>query len=111
MRRAARVDANQSEIVDALRRAGASVFVTSQLGRGFPDAVVGCAGIDIGVEIKDGAKAPSARRLTPAEETHFQSWRGRAPVILENVADALRLVALLREEARRTAREARSPDG
>lgn len=40
MRLAARVDANQREIVDALRRAGAFVWDCSRLGGGFPDLFV-----------------------------------------------------------------------
>jgi len=43
-RRAARVDANQKEIVTMLRRMGYSVAVTSDCGKGFPDIVVGRSG-------------------------------------------------------------------
>ena len=40
MRRAANVDVNQREIVNAVRAAGLHVALTHQLGRGFPDCVV-----------------------------------------------------------------------
>lgn len=41
MRRAARTDANQVEIVSALRAIGCSVSDTSGVGGGFPDLAVG----------------------------------------------------------------------
>ena len=41
MRQDARKDANQTQIVDALRGVGATVAITSMLGHGFPDLVVG----------------------------------------------------------------------
>lgn len=40
MRRRAKVDQNQSDIVDAYRSGGWSVRSTAQLGDGFPDLVV-----------------------------------------------------------------------
>ena len=40
MRRARKVDANQREIVAALRAAGCSVEVLSDVGRGVPDLLV-----------------------------------------------------------------------
>lgn len=68
-RRAARVDANQPAIVAALRREGVRVFDTHRLGSGFPDLVAlhrdGRSVVLI--EVKDGSKPPSARRLTDDE--------------------------------------------
>ena len=40
MRRAARVDDNQGQIVDALRRVGCSVWSLAGVGKGFPDLAV-----------------------------------------------------------------------
>ena len=82
MRRAARLDANQAEIVSALRMIGASVYDTSAVGRGFPDLVVGFRGRTLLIECKDGAKRPSARKLTP-EQVEFQvGWRGHWAVAI-----------------------------
>lgn len=68
MRRAARTDANHSEIRDALRDVpGCVVGDTHSLGDGFPDLVIGWRGRWIPVEIKDGSKPQSARALTEAE--------------------------------------------
>jgi Holliday junction resolvase len=64
MRKASAVDANQSELVDALRKFGATVTPTHATGAGFPDLVVGYQGVNYLLEIKDGAKPASARKLT-----------------------------------------------
>lgn len=82
MRRAARVDANQNEIVQALRDVGASVAVTSMIGEGFPDLVVGFRGRNYLFEIKDGSKPPSKRKLTPDEQEWHDLWRGAADVVI-----------------------------
>jgi len=85
MRRAARKDDNQREIERAFQRCGFQVFDTSRLGNGFPDLVVyrKSHGVIL-AEIKDGAKPPSARKLTPDEVAFAQ----RFPVaLIESVAD------------------------
>lgn len=66
MKRAARVDANQPQIVEALRKVGATVLITSQLKNAF-DILVGYKGNLFIMEIKDGTKPPSQRRLTDGE--------------------------------------------
>lgn len=64
MRRAAKIDANQPEIVAALRKIGALVTLLSAVGDGVPDLVVWFRGKWTMLEIKDSAKPPSARKLT-----------------------------------------------
>lgn len=86
MRRAARVDNNAHEIVDALRKAGAYVRVISQ-GEGLPDLLVGYRGCTLLIEIKDGAKPPSQQRLTEAEQKFFDEWTG-GPLLKANSVDA-----------------------
>jgi len=54
MRYARTVDTNQTEIVNTLRQLGCSVAVTSAVGKGFPDLVVGYAGRTLLVEVKAG---------------------------------------------------------
>lgn len=81
MRRAAKVDANQAEIVKALREAGYSVAITSQLGCGFPDLVVGIVRRDgflsnLLLEVKDGSKPPSQQKLTDDELKFRNNWYG-----------------------------------
>ena len=57
MKRAARIDRNQPEIVKALRRVGATVLVLSQLKGAFDILVIYQGSVHI-VEIKDGNKLP-----------------------------------------------------
>lgn len=66
MRRNAKVDENQPKIVEALRKAGAFVVITSQLKNAF-DILVAFQGKLFIMEIKDGEKPPSARKLTDGE--------------------------------------------
>lgn len=89
MRRAGRIDANQGRIVAALRNLGASVAITSGAGNGLPDLLVGWQGETYMLEIKDGDKAPSAKKLTEAEQHFVDHWKGRPVAVVETVADAL----------------------
>lgn len=88
MRRRARVDDNQGEIVATLRQLGATVYLTHTVGGGFPDLVVGWRGKNYLVEVKDGDKAPSARELTPAEQDFHATWKGSV-LIFESKNDAI----------------------
>ena len=74
-------DANQSEIVAALRELGATVTVLSQVGYGCPDILVGWHGINYTMEIKDGSKSPSRQQLTPAEMRWHNEWQGQRAVV------------------------------
>lgn len=91
MRRANKIDANQNDIVAALRKAGATVRIISQ-GEGIPDLLVGFRGETMLFEVKDGDKPPSARQLTPAEKKFFDEWTGGICAIVESVGDALELL-------------------
>ena len=78
VRRANRRDANHSKIVKELRQIpGISVADTGDLGNGFPDIVVGYKGKNLMIEIKDGEKPPSGRKLTPDEKEFHDTWRGQ----------------------------------
>lgn len=90
MRRAASVDSNQPSIVDWARKLGFSVTVTSPLGNGFVDVVLGKFGFSFCAEIKDPAKPPSKRKLTPDEQKWHDNWQGHK-CILETSDDVVRL--------------------
>ena len=81
-----RVDANQREIVAALRGAGADVHVTSDLGHGFPDLCVGWDGQNLLIEIK----RPGAL-LTADELRWHRDWRGQVAVV-HSVEEAVALI-------------------
>lgn len=91
MRRAAKIDANQPEIVEAFRKAGCSVTPTHAAGKGFPDLCVGYRGKTYLCEIKDGSLSWSRRVLTDAQVEWFDNWRGHA-VVVETVEEALAMV-------------------
>jgi len=91
MRRAAKVDANQGEIVAALRKIGATVQPLHAVGQGCPDLLVGWRGMTSLLEVKDGAKPPSARKLTEDQEKWHANWRGQVAVV-ETVEQAIEAI-------------------
>lgn len=95
MRRIAKTDANQPEIVAALRKAGASVTLLSQVGGGCPDLLVGIAGVNLLLEVKDGSKPVSARKLTPDQVEWHQSWRGQSAIV-SSVEEAMSALSMSR---------------
>lgn len=70
---------------------GVTVAITSALGKGFPDIVVGCRKKNFLFEIKDGDNPPSAKRLTEDEGEFHAAWAGQIDVI-ESVEDAMRII-------------------
>ena len=93
MRRAAKIDDNQNEIVYALRNAGCSVVSLAAVGKGCPDILVGRAAFNYLLEIKDGEKPASARKLRPEQKDFFITWHGHVRVV-NNVDEALAAVGL-----------------
>jgi hypothetical protein len=92
-----RIDVNQGELVDFLRALGFSVALTSSVGDGFPDIVVGgqmpcpCgSGRRVRqskiVEIKAGKGI-----LTPDQVEFHGAWRGQLTIIRDR-DQALQLV-------------------
>jgi len=55
------------------------------------------------MEIKDGSKPPSARKLTPDEEQFFRTWRGSA-VVIKSMDEAIEVInqTIKRDEIRKT---------
>lgn len=92
MRRAAKVDSNHGAIVDALRAVGCSVQSLARLGDGVPDLLVGRNGRTWLLEVKDGARRPNEKVLTPRQAEWWARWRGSPPLRVESVADALAAV-------------------
>jgi hypothetical protein len=87
MRHAKRVDANQDQIVVALRAAGANVWIIS-----LPvDLLVGYKGHTFLVEIKRTAKS----RFTPLQRDFFESWCGGTLARVDSPDAALRMIGVL----------------
>lgn len=97
MKFAARIDANQPQIVAALRKMGATVLHLHTIGKGAPDILVGYQGKNALIELKDGSKPPSARKLTADEEKFHAEWRGQVAII-ESVEQAVDFIQTNWEE-------------
>lgn len=91
--RVCRVDANQKKIVEALRNAGASVKLVHTV-KNFCDAIVAYNSSIYIVEIKDGTKSASTKKLTPGEQGYKDEIesRGCAYHVVENVRQALEMI-------------------
>ena len=86
MRRAAKVDANHSDIVEALRAVGASVQSLAQIGKGCPDVLAAFRGSMFLLEIKHG----KGKTNEDQQRWHIQ-WN--APVhVVYSAEDALRAI-------------------
>lgn len=81
MRRAAKKDRNHPEIVKALRGAGCKVLDLGAVGNGCPDLLVNRGPETRFLEVKDGKKPPSARKLTPDQVEFHREWEGRVFVV------------------------------
>jgi hypothetical protein len=88
-RRAARVDANQGEIVETFKRMGWAVLNISQL-KNCCDLMISKNGRTVAVEVKDGSKVASARKLSKGEADFKLVWDGEYALI-ESIEDAMRL--------------------
>jgi len=87
MRYAKRVDANQSQIISALRAAGAYVYVLS-----LPvDLLVSYSGKTYLVEVKTDSK----KRLTKLQEDFFANWTGGSLYRIEGPEQALRMIGVI----------------
>ena len=97
MRFKARVDDNQTSIVSDLRQAGCSVLSLAAVGQGCPDLLVyrRSTGLLYMLEVKDGDKFPSQRKLTPHQVKFVEDW----PVhVVNNSIEALRATGVLASE-------------
>lgn len=99
--RLSRRDDNEGAIIDAFESCGCQVW---QLGEDGPADLI----VDIGasalhhrlrlVEVKDPAKPPSKRRLTPTQKTTHATW----PIhVVHDFVDVLAIVSLARGRLRR----------
>ena len=98
MRRAARRDMNEDQIVSALRACGA--YVKKVNDGGTYDLLVGYTGTSgrfytLLLEVKDGRRPPSEQKLTPAEEKFHREWPGDNLHIVNSVDSALALLKAL----------------
>ena len=88
MRYAARVDQNQTQIISALRAAGAYVWII-----GLPvDLLVGYKGHTFLVEVKTTSK----KRLTALQADFFENWSGSTLARIDCPEAALRMIGVVK---------------
>jgi len=95
--RAARIDHNQVEIVNCLRKGGCKVLHLHQL-KNCCDALVGYRGKLFLVEIKDGKKTKSQRKLTEGEAKFFEEWAEYKPLIISSIEDCVKFLIHIPDE-------------
>jgi len=90
MRRAARIDANQQQIVSALRAAGAYVWII-----GLPvDLLVGYRNHTWLMEIKTNER----KKLTKLQQEFFEHWIGTLSRV-DNAEAALRAIGAIKDKS------------
>lgn len=88
---AKKVDKNQGDVVKALRKMGADVFLLHMVGGGIPDLMVAYAGQTILMEVKDGPD----KKLTPQQLELFANWKGGQLARVNSVQEAEELLKWL----------------
>ena len=95
MRRAGKIDANQPEIVAALKSVGATVQSLASAGSGVPDLLVGFRKQTYLLEVKDGSKPPSARELTRDQVAWHMAWWGGPCMVVNSPDEALMAIGAM----------------
>jgi hypothetical protein len=94
MRRAAKVDANQAAIIEALRKCGCSVLSLAAIGKGAPDLLIGLRGKNVLAEVKN----PDTRgKLNDLQSSWHTKWAGQV-LTVTSPEDALRQLDLTGKE-------------
>ena len=82
-------DANQPEIVRALKACGASVVDLHAMGGGCPDLLVGYRGKDYKMEVKT-AKG----ELRDSQEDFARDWKGSPVIVVRSTVEALTAIGV-----------------
>ena len=71
-----KADANQKEIMKALEQVGCTIEDASSMGKGFPDLIVGRAGVTYLLEVKS-----EKGKLNPTQTEWHDEWRGQKAIV------------------------------
>jgi Holliday junction resolvase len=91
MKKFGRTDDNQKEIVKTLKKAGCNILSLAAMGGGVPDLLVQRAGVLYLLEVKDGSKSPSRRKLTPHQIKFREDW---IYFVVNDIDEALKAVGI-----------------
>ncbi len=90
MRRSSKVDANQRDIMSALRDIGCSIQSLHTVGGGCPDLLVGFRGRTTLLEVKN----PDGRnQVLPEQEAWHNAWLGGPVIVVRSVEEAVAAVS------------------
>lgn len=92
-----KTDANQGEIVKALRKAGCSVVSLAAIGDGCPDLLCGLKGHTYLLEVKNPeyrVKSDPGKDLSDDEVKFLASWKGGVVSVVYTADEALRAVGI-----------------
>jgi hypothetical protein len=96
MRRAAKVDANQDQIVSALRVAGATVQSLAAVGKGCPDLLVSYRGQMYLMELKHGKG-----KVNEQQAKWHSDWKADVYVVY-GAEEALQVIGATHAEQKQT---------
>lgn len=88
MRRAAKRDANELEIMDALRAVGATILQINETNAA--DLLVGFRDLNFVIEVKDGKYA----KLSEGQQEWHDSWQGQRAVV-RSIEEALQVIGAI----------------
>lgn len=92
MRRAARTDATQTQIVSALRAAGASVSLIK-----WPvDAIIGFRGLTLLAEFKNPESRYGKKGANENQKSFMSEWLGGPVVLIDGPEAALRALGVIK---------------
>ena len=98
-RRAARRDANHKDVAATFRALGCSVFETDRVGEGFPDLVIGMAGANLLVELKNPETHYGRGGLSKSQTKFNDAWRGDKVIVITSPDEAAAFVLNRRRNA------------
>lgn len=85
-------DSNQPAIVHGLRDLGVSVFITADIGKGFPDLLCAYGGRNVLLEIKNPSTSYGKSGPNPRQRKWAADWQGEKPFIVYSLEDAVKAV-------------------
>ena len=88
-----KVDTNHKQIVEALRKAGATVVSLASMRHGCPDLLVGHGNVTLLMEVKKDEKA----KFTPDQLDFIAKWKGGPVCRVDSVESALRALGTIQK--------------
>ncbi len=85
-------DSNQPAIVKGLRELGVSVFITADIGNGFPDLLCAWEGRNVLLEVKNPATGYGRKGAAPRQKKWAEEWQGEKPFVVWSLEDAVNAV-------------------